>query len=517
MTQNRSIMMKRTPTLYLLFISGFCYLTVGSSDFHLITLLKNYQEAKSHCREMYTDLATVHNATDMNNLITLVSNTTPRAWIGLENDNVWMWHWSWPDQKVDFFKWRAGEPKEKNEDACAAMDERGEWFESSCGTKRRFLCHGNSDTGGHMFVSDTKSWRDAQNHCRGLSSDLVSIHSEEENEAVRNVSVSQDVWIGLFRDPWKWSDGSNSSFRYWKPIQPNYLEGQDCVAAIFKDNGRWNDLRCTGKRNFVCHGAKKSIATTTDQTSTHETLVTHKLPTNLTMPPNSSSQGVITFHFTVVAVSHQSNSSNFTTKEASTASNLPTTTTTTTATADPLSYVNSTVLNNATTEMSSMTATHLPPTTTVQVSALTTLTTSSQNTTQSSTLLPTENNQDLTSGNLILIQENMTWTEAMSYCREHHFDLVYITSRDIQKKVAEKARNATSAHVWLGLRYTCNFDFWFWTSSATGCYQNWAPGQGSGVKYDCGVTGAIEATGRQQWVGLPETEKLNFICHACAG
>eukprot|EP00064_Thunnus_orientalis_P005924 superscaffoldBa00000597_g5938 len=374
MTQNRSIMMKRTPTLYLLFISGFCHLTVGSSDFHLITLLKNYQEAKSHCREMYTDLATVHDATDMNNLITLVSNTTPRAWIGLENDNVWMWHWSWPDQKVDFFKWRAGEPKEKNEDACAAMDERGEWFESSCGTKRRFLCHGNSDTGGHMFVSDTKSWRDAQNHCRGLSSDLVSIHSEEENEAVRNVSVSRDVWIGLFRDPWKWSDGSNSSFRYWKPIQPNYLEGQDCVAAIFKDNGRWNDLRCTGKRNFVCHG-----------------------------------------------------------------------------------------------------------------------------------------------GNLILIQENMTWTEAMSYCREHHFDLVYITSRDIQKKVAEKARNATSAHVWLGLRYTCNFDFWFWTSSATGCYQNWAPGQGSEVKYDCGVTGAIEATGRQQWVGLPETEKLNFICHACAG
>ncbi|XP_053183554.1 uncharacterized protein LOC128366813 [Scomber japonicus] len=217
------------------------------------------------------------------------------------------------------------------------MDTHGDWFVSNCGDKRSFICHGNGDTSGHIFVAGTKSWRDAQSHCRGLLSDLVSIHSSEENEAVRNVSVSNSAWIGLFRDPWKWSDGSTSSFRNWKPQ------------------------------------------------------------------------------------------------------------------------------------------------------------------------------------NLILIQENMTWIEASSYCREHHVDLVHITTGDIQKKVAEKARNATSAYVWLGLRYTCNFDFWFWTSSATGCYQNWAPGQGSEVKYYCGATGAIQATGGQQWVVLPEAKKLNFICHACAG
>ncbi|XP_039973313.1 lithostathine-1-beta-like [Xiphias gladius] len=110
----------------------------------------------------------------------------------------------------------------------------------------------------------------------------------------------------------------------------------------------------------------------------------------------------------------------------------------------------------------------------------------------------------------------MTWIEAMSYCREHHIDLVHVTSKDIQEQVAEMAKNATSPHVWLGLRYTCDFNFWFWTRSTTGCYQNWATGQGSERKYDCGATGALEATGRQQWVGLSETEKLNFICYACA-
>ncbi len=237
---------------------------------------------------MYTDLATVHNSTDMNNLITLVSNTVTRAWIGLEVTDVRMWHWSLPDQKLDFFNWKAGEPQNQSEDACAAMDQHGEWFESQCTAKKSFVCRGEwngnnavkvisdftcwtslcslclkyktsglaGNSSGLIFVAENSSWRDAQNYCRDLSSDLISIHSAEENEAVHNVSLSQNVWIGLFKDPWKWSDGSNSSFRYWKTNQPNYRKDQDCVAAIFKDKGKWNDKKCTVNRKFICYGGE---------------------------------------------------------------------------------------------------------------------------------------------------------------------------------------------------------------------------------------------------------------------
>lgn len=121
------------------------------------------------------------------------------------------------------------------------------------------------------------------------------------------------------------------------------------------------------------------------------------------------------------------------------------------------------------------------------------------------------------SGNIVLIKKNLTWTDAMVYCRRHHVDLVHVTSKHIQERVAEEAKNSTSPHVWLGLRYACNLNFWFWISSSTGCYQNWAPGQGSEREYDCDTTGAIEATGGQQWVGLSQTEELNFICSTCAG
>ncbi|XP_071324438.1 C-type mannose receptor 2-like isoform X3 [Trachinotus anak] len=410
MPENRFIMKKRSPTLYLIFISGFCSFTVGSSDFHLTDISKTYIKAKSHCREMYTDLATVSSLEDMNNLITLVSTTsTVRAWIGLEIGDVWTWHWSWPDQKLDFLNWKAGEPQKKNQDACAGMDRYGEWFESDCGIKRTFVCHGNGETSGHIFVDDTKSWRDAQNHCRGLSSDLVSIHSAEENEAVHNVSVSQNVWIGLFKDPWKWSDGSNSSFRFWKPFQPNHQEDQNCVAAIFKDNGQWNDLKCGGRHKFVCRGARKSTPTTPNQ-STQETFTTDQMPTNMTTLPSTSSQGVITtFHFTVVASTGQPNTTNVTNEVDTTATEWTTPNTT-----DVVYSTSSAELNNATTEMSTVTATQLPPATNVHV---------------------TESSQSLPPGNLILVQQNMTWIEAMSYCREHHIDLVHITSEDIQEKV----------------------------------------------------------------------------------
>lgn len=122
--------------------TGFSSFTLESSDFHHVALFRTYPEAKNYCRQMYTDLATVHGLNDMNNMITLVSNNTARAWIGLEMGDEWQWHWAWPDQKLDFINWRAGEPLRQKQYACAAMDPQGEWFESDCESKRSFVCLG---------------------------------------------------------------------------------------------------------------------------------------------------------------------------------------------------------------------------------------------------------------------------------------------------------------------------------------------------------------------------------------
>ncbi|KAI4874418.1 hypothetical protein NFI96_009471 [Prochilodus magdalenae] len=115
---------------------------------------------------------------------------------------------------------------------------------------------------------------------------------------------------------------------------------------------------------------------------------------------------------------------------------------------------------------------------------------------------------------LILIQQNLTWSEALAYCMEKHLDLVSVHSEEIQLWVKEVAQKASTEHVWLGLHHTCHFSFWFWVSGESICYQNWAPGNGTGGE-DCGSvkrTGAVQSGGEQQWVSLSEHQKLNFIC-----
>uniref|UniRef100_W5KNW3 C-type lectin domain-containing protein n=1 Tax=Astyanax mexicanus TaxID=7994 RepID=W5KNW3_ASTMX len=114
---------------------------------------------------------------------------------------------------------------------------------------------------------------------------------------------------------------------------------------------------------------------------------------------------------------------------------------------------------------------------------------------------------------LVLIKEKKTWWEALRYCRENHVDLVSVHTEEIQRWVETVARNASTDNVWVGLRHTCAQGFWFWVSGSTICYQNWAPGNGTGVE-DCSNgerSGAVQS-GSKQWISLLENQTLNFIC-----
>ncbi|KAI4886334.1 hypothetical protein NFI96_000178 [Prochilodus magdalenae] len=114
---------------------------------------------------------------------------------------------------------------------------------------------------------------------------------------------------------------------------------------------------------------------------------------------------------------------------------------------------------------------------------------------------------------LILINQSKTWREALWYCRENHVDLVSVHTEEVQQWVEVITKNTSTANVWVGLRHTCAQSIWFWVSGWSICYQNWAPGNGTGVE-DCSGgerTGAVQS-GSKQWVSLPETQTLNFIC-----
>ncbi|KAF4114313.1 hypothetical protein G5714_004536 [Onychostoma macrolepis] len=115
---------------------------------------------------------------------------------------------------------------------------------------------------------------------------------------------------------------------------------------------------------------------------------------------------------------------------------------------------------------------------------------------------------------LIVIRENMTWSEALRYCRQNHVDLVSVHSEEMQHEVMNVVKRASTAAMWLGLRHSCILGVWFWVSGETVCYQNWAPGNGTSEK-DCEHamrSGAVQSGGDQRWISRPEHHKLNFIC-----
>lgn len=105
------------------------------------------------------------------------------------------------------------------------------------------------------MVHTKLTWSQAQVYCRLHGKDLASVRSQADNQAVQQMltghkSSPSSFWIGLFKDQWKWSDQSNSSFRYWEESQPN--EDGDCVLYNSLNN-KWYDRGCTNSFPYFCY------------------------------------------------------------------------------------------------------------------------------------------------------------------------------------------------------------------------------------------------------------------------
>lgn len=72
-----------------------------------------------------------------------------------------------------------------------------------------------------------------------------------------------------------------------------------------------------------------------------------------------------------------------------------------------------------------------------------------------------------------------------------------------------KVKKATTPFMWLGLRYTCTLEFWFWVTDEVVAYSDWGE---DGMKNMCDMSGALERGAQQKWTSRPDTDKFNFMC-----
>ncbi|XP_063732510.1 uncharacterized protein LOC134859752 isoform X1 [Eleginops maclovinus] len=219
--------------------------SLGENHYYVVHELKNLNEARIYCREKYTDLATVHSEEDVMVMKDMFSSQIKNAtsfWIGLYKD---------PDSQscslsnMDFHNF--AETKSVHGEPCRMNSSIDELFAAS-GCEEHF-----------------------NTICFDVSEPLLKKHTT------------------TYRDPWKWSDGSKSFFKFWLNGEPGSSE--NCVTADLYDSGGWVGQSCEGKHPFVCYKqsskniflkvrlTKNSGADLTDKTVQNDILqkIKHKL------------------------------------------------------------------------------------------------------------------------------------------------------------------------------------------------------------------------------------------------
>ncbi|CAH3182494.1 unnamed protein product [Porites lobata] len=113
--------------------------------------------------------------------------------------------------------------------------------------------------GGYCYFTSRAcaSWLIAESNCSTMSSNLVTVHNQEENVYIQHRHNEERSWIGLndrsVEGSFVWTNKEISKFRFWAPQQPNDWKNEDCVHNLGAKHGyTWNDVPCTNCYNYTC-------------------------------------------------------------------------------------------------------------------------------------------------------------------------------------------------------------------------------------------------------------------------
>uniref|UniRef100_A0A8C6M0A5 C-type lectin domain-containing protein n=1 Tax=Nothobranchius furzeri TaxID=105023 RepID=A0A8C6M0A5_NOTFU len=216
-----------------------CYygLCVGQdATFAYINTTMNWTNAQSYCREHHTDLASVRNMSENQNVMKLIP-AGQVAWIGLYRES-----WKWVNGRTPtFMYWSSTKPDGLTSNcATAYLSGAGRWEDWSCSAQKAF----------YHFIYDPKNWTEAQTYCRQTYTDLVTVDSYS---TVTTLNRLADAWIGLYFDviDWKWSlsdedfyKNNEATYTNWYPGQPDSIWYTEYCGNIYVDQGRWWDTPC---------------------------------------------------------------------------------------------------------------------------------------------------------------------------------------------------------------------------------------------------------------------------------
>ncbi|XP_076866475.1 C-type mannose receptor 2-like isoform X2 [Brachyhypopomus gauderio] len=229
-----------------------CYKQDSCHSYQLVLEPMSWYEAQRYCREKYTDLVSIRDQEQNEEVNLNGKNSTTPFWIGLLCDD-----WEWTDGGLSTYRNWGTDQSQRTGD-CTKL-QRGKWTSVSCNTGFPALCYHSNATGGnrlrtfHIIVDGSLTQSEAQTACRRNYTDLVTVYSEEDNSVLANLTEEAGLyaaWIGLQRSrpSYKWSNGDAVTFRD---------STQDCgtwsYCVAMKTDGSWECDNCTQKKNFMCY------------------------------------------------------------------------------------------------------------------------------------------------------------------------------------------------------------------------------------------------------------------------
>ena len=112
-----------------------------------ITVNKNWANAQRYCREKHTDLASVRNQTENDQIKDQILESVTEAWIGLFRDA-----WEWSDGSTSSFRhWKTGEPNFEETAKCTQLYRNGRWNNEQCDNRGPFICY-EGEVKGQRFM-----------------------------------------------------------------------------------------------------------------------------------------------------------------------------------------------------------------------------------------------------------------------------------------------------------------------------------------------------------------------------
>uniref|UniRef100_A0A4W3JCH6 C-type lectin domain-containing protein n=1 Tax=Callorhinchus milii TaxID=7868 RepID=A0A4W3JCH6_CALMI len=205
-------------------------------EYYPIKQLKNWTEARDHCRSHYVDLVSIQSPEEAKYMSQLIVEDRT-LWIGLFSKKGSTAAWKWTNGESDSLSHGfSSDPAVKNKSVtriCYLIDQEKNWTEA-------------------LIYS--------RDYCRKHHIDLVSIRNPEEQKIFtsmfdRNIAF----WIGLYNSNhsetgWKWLNGDKFNYTHWKEKEPNgYRGAMICVAVT---NGMWFDDYCNQTYWFMCYKGK---------------------------------------------------------------------------------------------------------------------------------------------------------------------------------------------------------------------------------------------------------------------